>query len=186
MKIIAGVARGRRLETLPGEGTRPTQGKVKEALFSALTPWLPHTDWLDLFAGSGAIGLEAASRGARRVVLVEQAPAAVRIIDANIQATKLLVECLPMEARSALARLEGNTFDVIFLDPPYGLDATPIVESLDGGHFLKPGGRLVWEHDSARHPPDRVGRLSLLRTRRYSGTSLSFYSRLSDVDTPER
>jgi 16S rRNA (guanine(966)-N(2))-methyltransferase RsmD len=180
VRIIAGTARGRRLETLPGEATRPTQGKVREALFSALTPWVPQADWLDLFAGSGAVGLEAASRGARRVLLVERAPEALRVIEANRHSTQLPVECWALDAAHAVERLRGESFDVIFLDPPYAYDAEPLLVVLNAGALLKPTGRLVWEHAATRRPPERVDGLQLLKTRRYSGTALSFYGNAAD------
>ena len=89
MNIIAGKARGRNLKTLPGEATRPTQGKVRSALMSTLMHWVPDATWVDLYAGSGAIGLEAASRGARKVVLVENAAPAIAVIRDNMATLKL-------------------------------------------------------------------------------------------------
>ncbi|HEY9723891.1 MAG TPA: RsmD family RNA methyltransferase, partial [Oscillatoriaceae cyanobacterium] len=102
LAIISGSARGRRLKTLEGEATRPTAAKVRAALMSMLAPWLPEASWLDLYAGSGAIGLEAASRGATRVVLVEQAAPAIAVIRENLALTKLEgVELLPLAVEKA-------------------------------------------------------------------------------------
>ena len=176
MNIIAGSARGRRLKTLPGEATRPTQGKVRAALFSILMPWTADARWLDLFAGSGAIGLEAASRGAARVVLVEQAPAALAVIRENVALTRLAAEVLPLDAEQALTRLGAVPFDVVFLDPPYALDPMPVVAAVDAQGLLAADGRLVVEHRAARVLPDTVGRLQRRETRAYADTALTFYA----------
>ncbi len=177
MNIIAGSARGRRLKTLSGEATRPTQGKVRGALFNILMAWTADARWLDLFAGSGAVGLEAASRGAAQVVLVENAPAALAVIRENVAVTKLAAEVLPLDARKALGRLAGRSFDVVFMDPPYALDPVPVVQALDERELLAPDGRLVVEHQADRAMPDVIGRLSRRETRTYADTALSFYAR---------
>lgn len=174
MRIIAGLARGRQLDTLPGDATRPTSGKVRGALFSILGAYVTDAAWLDLYAGSGAVGLEAASRGAKRAVLVEKAAPALAVIKKNVAATKLAgVEVLPLAVEAALARLAGQAFDVVFLDPPYADDATGVVGAI--APLLKPDGRVVLEHRSSTDTPDRVGDLVKLRTARYSESALSFY-----------
>lgn len=176
MNIIAGRARGRRLKTLPGDATRPTSGKVRGALFSILQAWVEEASWLDLYAGSGAIGLEAVSRGAKRAVLVERAPAAVAVIRENLEATKLpSVELLPIEAEGALARLAGERFDVVFLDPPYRDDPMPVVEAIARHDLLVPDGRVVVEHRSDRRLPEQAGGLVKIRTACYAESCLSFY-----------
>jgi 16S rRNA (guanine966-N2)-methyltransferase len=176
LRIIGGKARGRRLSTLEGEATRPTQGKVREALFNIVQAWVPGGAWLDLFAGSGAVGLEAASRGALRVVLVERARPALAVIEANLAATGLSAEVLPMAVEDAVARLAGTPFDVVFLDPPYALDPVPLVARIDAAGLVAPTGRLVLEHDTKREAPERLARLERLATRRYAGTALSLYA----------
>lgn len=184
MNIIAGTARGRRLKTLPGAATRPTQGKVRAALFNILMAWTPEARWLDLFAGSGAIGLEAASRGAAQVVLVEKAPAALAVIRENVALTKLAAEVLPLDAEKALRRLAGQAFDVVFLDPPYALDPMPVVQAVDELGLLSADGRLVVEHRAERAMPDAIGRLIRRDTRTYADTALSFYARGELAATP--
>ncbi|MEB3197150.1 MAG: 16S rRNA (guanine(966)-N(2))-methyltransferase RsmD [Candidatus Sericytochromatia bacterium] len=176
MRIIAGRARGRLLQTLPGQATRPTQGKVRAALFSILTPRLPDSRWLDLFAGSGAVGLEAASRGAARVVLVERLPEALRVIRANVGATRLVVEVLPQDASAALQGLKGQLFDVVFADPPYAESAELWLGRIDAAELLAPGGCVVLEHHRDSDVPESVGALTRTATRVYSGTALSFYA----------
>lgn len=123
MRIIAGSRRRLKLKTLKGDEVRPTSDRIKETLFNMLQNEVPGCYFLDLFAGSGQIGLEAASRGAKYTVLVEHGKQAAACIRENIEHTKLEKECrlLQMDALSALRSLEGKyRFGVIFMDPPYG------------------------------------------------------------------
>jgi len=123
MRVIAGKARRIPLTTLPGMDTRPTTDRIKETLFNMLQSYLADCTFLDLFAGSGAIGIEAMSRGAERAVFVEQSPEAVRCIRENLNHTKLtegaqVYQCDVLEGIRR-AELEGMVFDVVFMDPPY-------------------------------------------------------------------
>ena len=126
MRVIAGRARRLNLVTVPGPDTRPTTDRIKETLFNILQPEIPGCRFLDLFAGSGAVGIEALSRGAEETVFVEKDPRAVRCIRENLRTTRLEKEArvLDCTAASALTRLEreGRPFDVIFMDPPYNQD----------------------------------------------------------------
>lgn len=122
MRIIAGSKRRLPLKTIPGKDTRPTTDRIKETLFNMLQPEIPGSYFLDLFAGSGQIGLEAVSRGARYAVFVEQSKKAADCIRENIRFTKSEQESLLLQRDviSALRSLEGKyQFDVIFMDPPY-------------------------------------------------------------------
>lgn len=122
MRIIAGRAKSLPLKTVPGLDTRPTTDRIKETLFNMINSRLPGAAFLDLFAGSGGIGLEAASRGAAKVVFVEQSRKAAACIQENITFTKASGEStlLVMDVMAALRKLEGTeTFDLIFMDPPY-------------------------------------------------------------------
>ena len=123
MRIIAGKARRLPLKTVPGLETRPTSDRIKETLFNILNPRLPGCRFLDLFAGSGQIGLEAVSRGAKKAVFVENNKKAAACIQGNIAFTKLAESCtlLQRDTVSAIRWMEGReAFDVVFLDPPYG------------------------------------------------------------------
>lgn len=123
MRIIAGRARSLPLKTIPGPDTRPTTDRIKETLFNMIQQRLPEAEFLDLFAGSGGIGLEALSRGAAGATFVEQNRKAAACIQENIAFTRFVRESalLTMDVFAALDRLEGQkVFDVIFLDPPYG------------------------------------------------------------------
>ncbi len=123
MRVIAGKARRLQLKTPEGFDTRPTTDKTKETLFNILNPYLADSDFLDLFSGSGAIGIEALSRGAKYAAFAEVNKAALECIRANLKFTKLeeYAEIIPHTALEAIRALEmkGKVFDVIFMDPPY-------------------------------------------------------------------
>ncbi len=123
MRVIAGKAKRISLAAPPGMDTRPTTDRIKETLFNMLQGSLADSSFLDLYAGSGAIGIEALSRGAKRAVFIEQDRAAIRCIKENLGRTKLAEEALVCQAEvlEGIRRLEqdGRSFDVIFLDPPY-------------------------------------------------------------------
>lgn len=125
MRVIAGKARRLPLKTLPGSDTRPTTDRIKETLFNILQPEIPDCSFLDLFSGSGAIGIEALSRGAASAVFVEKNPKACSCIRENLTFTKLAEngKLLAMDALQALRSLEGRqVFDCIFMDPPYDME----------------------------------------------------------------
>ena len=124
MRVIAGSAKRLQLKTLEGMDTRPTTDRIKETLFNMIAPYLYDSIFLDLFAGSGGIGLEAVSRGAKKAVFVENSKKAAACIQENIRFTKFTSSCdlKCMDALSALRMLERRyVFDIIFMDPPYGL-----------------------------------------------------------------
>jgi len=180
-RIIAGRGKGRRLKTPPGLETRPTAARLRQTLFDILAPVLPGCRFLDAFAGSGAIGLEALSRGAARVVFVDaSAPAIVAIRDnvAVLAAAGGAVQVLRQDARIALAALadSGVRFDVIYLDPPY--DSTLYEEALEivsDMRLLQEGGVAVAEHFHKRALPETIGRLARTRSVRVGDHLLSFY-----------
>lgn len=122
MRIIAGSARSLPLKTIEGLDTRPTTDRIKETLFNMLNPYIPGCEFLDLFSGSGQIGLEAISRGAAKAVFVENNKKAVNCIQENIDFTRFQEKStlLHMDAVSAIRRMEGkHVFDIVFMDPPY-------------------------------------------------------------------
>lgn len=173
-RIISGSRGGRRLAMPPGDQTRPTSSKVREALFSALASWTGGSGgpadaalkgWVfcDLFAGSGAVGLEAASRGASPVVLVEQSRRALRTMEQNVAAVGLDVEIRRDAVEDLVRRQPPYPFDLVFLDPPYEL-ANGVVEAilrdLVANGWLTADGLVVLER-SSRDPaprwPDALG-----------------------------
>ena len=150
MRIITGKAKGIRLKTLEGDATRPTAERVKEAMFSMIQFDLEGRSVLDLFSGSGQLGLEAVSRGAASAVLVDSSKAAVRIIEENVSKTKLGEWCTVRQSNCMdfIMRNAGVQFDIVFLDPPYasGLYA-PVIKAMLDGKMLKSTSMIVCESD---------------------------------------
>jgi len=185
-RIIAGAGKGRRLKSVHGDETRPTGARVRQSLFDMLAAEIPGCRFLDAFAGSGGIGLEALSRGAARVVLVDKSREAVEAARANASALsgaggEALV--FRQDARVALLAFadQGQQFDVVFLDPPYASELyLPLLE-LVGDKLLAEGGVVVAEHFHKRELPERIGILARSRAARMGDHRLSFYRRASDV-----
>jgi 16S rRNA (guanine(966)-N(2))-methyltransferase RsmD len=181
MRIIAGTARGRRLHAPKGRAVRPTADRVKEAVFSILESRFPCTDVtvLDLFAGSGNLGIEALSRGARAAVFVEPDRAAAAAIRANLSAAGFEGELLAMPAARAIAVLRGagRRFGGVFLDPPYDrgwIDGTLALLARSG--LVAPGGWVVVEHGRSEEPAARVGALARCDSRRYGDSRVTLLS----------
>jgi 16S rRNA (guanine(966)-N(2))-methyltransferase RsmD len=178
MRIIAGIARGRRIEAPKGWTTRPTLDRIRENLFNILGPRVQDSLFLDLFAGTGANGLEAVSRGAKRVVLVESDPKALAIIKANTThlGFEAQTEIMQFVLPQGLDRITGP-FDIVFADPPYTF---PHWEMLFLGfethHLVGPDGWVVCESSRKSPPPDKIGRFMLHRRAEYGDTALSIYS----------
>lgn len=149
MRIIAGSARSLPLKTIEGMDTRPTTDKIKETLFNILQADIPGCYFLDLFAGSGQIGLEAISRGAKKAVFVENSKKASACIEDNIKFTKFTEEAslMTMDVRSAISMLEGKyQFDVIFMDPPYNMDLEKeVLALLSHSSIVKPDTIIIVE-----------------------------------------
>jgi 16S rRNA (guanine966-N2)-methyltransferase len=182
-RIVAGTLGGRRLATPPGRDTRPTSDRVREALFSTLETVadLPGSRFADLYAGSGAVGLEAASRGAAAVLLVESDPRAARVISGNIATLGLEGVCRLRTGRVTVVVAAGveEPYDVVFADPPYGLEGrevTAVLAALVDHRWLADDAVVVVER-SARDP-DPVWPPGLVadRGRRY-GESILWYGR---------
>ena len=177
MRIVAGHLGGRRIAAPPGTDTRPTSDRVREALFSALGPLDPETRVLDLFAGSGALAIEALSRGAGSAVLVEQDARAVKVVRDNLSALDLDAVVRRRDALAALrdAREAGESYDLVFLDPPYRLATGLGPElALALAPVLAPGARVVGESDR-RLPLDLPG-MSTTFERRYGDTLLRIHT----------
>lgn len=181
MRVITGSARGARLETLEGLETRPTAERVKEALFSSIQFELEGRRVLDLFAGSGQLGIEALSRGAALAVFIDQSTDAVRVIKANLMHTRLYEKArvLEAEAESFLTRTREQ-YDVIFLDPPYHKG---ILEKLlpHAAARLSAHGVLVAEGAKNDPLPEEAGDFRLFQKKLYGKTAIGFY-RGKDVD----
>jgi 16S rRNA (guanine966-N2)-methyltransferase len=179
VRIVAGTLGGRRFQAPAGTDTRPTSDRVREALFSALGPLDTTTRVLDLFAGSGALALEALSRGAAHATLVESDARAAAVIRRNLDALGLARDSAVLRRRDALkalrdAREAGETYDLVFLDPPYRL-ATGLGPELAPAlaPILAPGARVIGESDR-RTPLDLPG-LATTFERRYGDTLLRIH-----------
>ncbi len=184
-RVIAGTARSIRLQA-PGEGTRPLADRVKQTLFAILEPGLRGATFLDLFAGSGAAGIEALSRGAAHATFVDQDQGAIRTIKANLQLTGLADRATVTRGEVLAwlcdpARTDEPPRDVVLLDPPYR-DAAVLIAALEAlGPVLAPTARVVAKHFWRDAPPARIGLLASDRARRFGETALTFYRSAGDI-----
>jgi 16S rRNA (guanine(966)-N(2))-methyltransferase RsmD len=184
-RIVAGVLGGRRLVMPPGQATRPTSDRVREALFSALAAMvdLEGARVADLYAGSGAVGLEAASRGASYVLLVEADPRAVGVARANVAALAVgdRVRVNPSKVAHVLSAAPDEPYDVVFADPPYaapGIDIDVMLAALVANGWLAEEAVVVVERSSRAAPVAWVPGITGERGRRYGETTL-WYGRRS-------
>ena len=182
MRIIAGEAKGRRIKAPRGRGTRPMRDFVREAVFSMLAERVQGARVLDLFAGSGSLGLEALSRGAREAVFVERAREPARIIQENL-------DILGMSGKGVVKRVEvleylrksshgEGPFDLIFIDPPYRIDLTyrqEMLKRIAEGGFLKPSAAVVIEAPLRSAAPRAPEGLTFRERRRYGETAVDVY-----------
>jgi 16S rRNA (guanine966-N2)-methyltransferase len=168
VRIIAGTHRGHRIAAPKGRDTRPTSDRVRESAFNLIGP-VDDAEVLDLFAGSGAMGLEALSRGALRATFVEQDRDACRVIGANLDKLGLKATVLQLDAVRAL-REDRRTYDLILCDPPYGYDPARLAPHL--AKLLTHDGLLVWE-SSSRDPAPEVQGLRQRTTRTYGSARLT-------------
>ena len=190
MRVIAGQYRSRPLQSLPGMDTRPTSDRLRETLFNVLVAGnaeaLRGTRWLDLFAGTGAVGIEALSRGAAQVYFVDSSRAAAQVIRGNLKSLGIEDDGSVMqdEVRNALRRLdgEGARCDFCFLDPPYRQEQAyaATFDALGRTRILEPGAIVIAEHDKRFDPGDGSGGLQRYRTLKQGDAALSFY-RLGDL-----
>jgi 16S rRNA (guanine(966)-N(2))-methyltransferase RsmD len=174
-RIIAGTARGRRLAAPKGLGTRPTSEKVRGAVFNLLGQFFEGGAVLDLYAGTGALALEALSRGCARAVCVEDDRAAAEVVRRNAEACGFgaRVEVLRGRVEQALGRLAAGTFELVFIDPPYAEGPEAALRAVE--RLVRAGGRVVAEHDARRLPEERYGALRLVDRRGYGDTGVSIY-----------
>jgi 16S rRNA (guanine(966)-N(2))-methyltransferase RsmD len=170
MRIIAGSHRGHRIAAPKGRDTRPTSDRVRESAFNLVGP-VDDAAVLDLFSGSGALGLEALSRGAASAVLVESDREACRTINANLDKLKLHATVLCSDALRAVAS-DRRTYDLILCDPPYGYDASRLAPQL--ARLLAEDGVLVWE-SAGREPPPVIPGLQERTSRRYGSARLTLF-----------
>jgi 16S rRNA (guanine966-N2)-methyltransferase len=181
MRVIAGKFRSRTLRSLKGRELRPTSDRLRETLFNILGPTMQGAVFIDLYAGTGAVGIEALSRGARSAYFVEHHAPAVALIRQNLDSLGIgkEAEILGVDALRGLERLEACHVhaDFIFLDPPYAADEEyeKVLAYLGESPLLAPGGRIIAEHLKKRALPERAGELELTRVVAQGDAALSFY-----------
>ena len=182
MRIISGTARGTKLFTLDGDTTRPTLDRVKESLFNIIQKKIQNSIFLDLFSGSGAIGLEAASRGAMKCILCDKSKDAIKIIESNIEKTHLKnkVEIFKKDFRDLLKN-DIEQIDIVYIDPPYKTDY--IFESLKiiiENNILKDDGLIILETDEQDRILKQIDKLKIevIDQRKYGRAYLIFLKKL--------
>ena len=179
MRIISGSLRGKKLHPFQGKGIRPTSDRTREAIFNILADRIPGAVVLDLFSGSGALGIEALSRGAKMATFIDIAPAAISLLKNNLQSCHLedRARIFPWDIEHNLNCLQshGSQYNLIFLDPPYhkGL-ALPALTHLKKSQTMTPGATIVLEHGSIDERPTLLADVELLDQRRYGKTLVSF------------
>jgi 16S rRNA (guanine966-N2)-methyltransferase len=186
MRVISGICKGRRLRAVPGQNTRPTTDKVKETLFNIIGPFFQGGEALDLYGGSGGLGIEALSRGMDRVIFVDHYGPAIETIKANLETCGLLgqAEIYRNEAARALKALikRHQQLDLIFLDPPYmKAQLERDLTNISQGELLKENGMIVVEHAESVHLPNDLGQgITRFKYQTYNEqTALSFYQKNS-------
>jgi 16S rRNA (guanine966-N2)-methyltransferase len=185
VRIIAGAFKGRRLAPVKGR-MRPTAAKVREAVFNILGPNLQGVGVLDLFAGTGALGIEAISRGAAGAEFVEEHPESLQVLRRNLEdlGLKGQTRVWPLPVVVALKKLAGQhaRFDLAFLDPPYGGGAAEAaLRALASRNLLIPGARVVVEHSPRDFLPEECGPFKRLDVRRYGDTQVAFYLTVAPI-----
>ncbi len=184
MRVISGSAKGRSLKAVPGMGTRPTTDKVKEAIFSMIGPYFDGGVVLDLFAGTGGLGIEALSRGMERSIFIDIEKKSVDTVQHNLAASGLKerAEVYRNDAGRALKALakRGMQFDLVFLDPPYRMKWTAdLIGTMEQLGLLQTHAIVVAEHDGADVLPEEVSGLTQERRAEYGETAVTIYRRRS-------
>ncbi|MBO5179782.1 MAG: 16S rRNA (guanine(966)-N(2))-methyltransferase RsmD [Clostridia bacterium] len=180
MRVVAGKARGTQIKSIESNDTRPTKDMVKEALFSILYNKVEDSVFLDLFAGSGAIGIEALSRGAEKAYFSDKNLECIKVIKANIEKTHFEQESVVLNGdfKSIVEKLKNIKFDIIFIDPPYnkglGVEA---IELLSDNQMLSDDGIIVYETDEIEIVPDNIKEYERYNYKKYGRNILNFYRR---------
>jgi 16S rRNA (guanine966-N2)-methyltransferase len=180
MRIIAGVAKGTKLKVVPGKYVRPTADRVKESLFQVVGPFFAGGLVLDLFAGTGAFGLEALSRGAERAIFIDRSAVSLAVVRENAEKAKLIQHCeiIRRDVRTALKGLQqrGLKCSFIFVDPPYHEKLLlPVLEKIAQTGLLDEEGIIVAEHSLREDLPARIDSLVRFRQLFYGSTGITLY-----------
>lgn len=181
MRVIAGLYKGRRLEAPAWAGVRPTSDKLRETLFNVLAPIVGGATMLDAYAGTGAVGIEALSRGAAHVTFADADRRALQLVERNLARCGIAAGYAIIRADLGVtaARPARAPFDLVYLDPPYQHDSTAAVQVVGG--WLAAEGTLVLEHARRRAAPERAGDLVRVRTIVAGDSALAFYRRAGEL-----
>lgn len=185
MRVISGKARGFKLKSLKGKNTRPTTDKVKESLFNIINRYIYNSNVLDLFAGTGALGIEALSRGAKHCVFVDKSYNAISIIKENLAHTNLSEQAKVIRTtwKDYFTKYfdEYVKYDIILLDPPYGQNMiTPVLQAINELDILSSDGVIVTETDINDNIPVNEGALNNIFNRKYGRTNINLFSKGED------
>lgn len=188
MRVVSGSAKGRPLKSVPGTGTRPTTDKVKEAVFSMIGPYFDGGTVLDLFAGTGGLGIEALSRGMDHAIFIDMDPKSIETIHANLKATRLesQSEVFRNDAERAIKVLakRDTVVDAVFLDPPYRMkNADDLLQQMHDKSLLQDFATIVIEHESRYEYPDEFGHFTCTRKAIYGESAITIYR--YHLDKPE-
>jgi 16S rRNA (guanine966-N2)-methyltransferase len=189
LRIIAGKHRGRKLKSPPSLETRPTSDRLRETLFNVIAPRIKGARFLDLCAGSGAVGIEALSRGAEHATFVDRSRKMHGLIEANLNLCRITEEDVAVVTADALEFLrkavkrQSGSWDIVFFDPPYSENYLPVLEALGGfaSELLRPEGLLVIEHHHKTELPEKIGPLTRRRVLKQGDSALSFYGRSDTI-----
>lgn len=183
MRVIAGHYRGRNLRSPPSMQVRPTSDRLRETLFNVLAPRIEGSRFLDLCAGSGAVGIEALSRGAAHVTFVDRSRKMCGLVESNLDLcgvpedeTEVVMSEAAEFLRRAVARGE-NKWDIVFFDPPYANDYIPALAAFGTGTILEDEGLLIVEHHHKNELKDAIGEIRRWRILKQGDSALSFYER---------
>ena len=191
MRIIAGAYKGRNLKSPPSMNVRPTSDRLRETLFNVIAPRIQEARFLDLCAGSGAVGIEALSRGASYATFVDRSRRSCKLIEANLELCRVPEEqheIYSAEVSEFLRQTKSEPWDIVFFDPPYKEDYLKTLEYLGSNtsKLLTDEGLLIVEHHHKNHLPDEIGSLRRTRILKQGDSALTFYKVHDEVSTTTR
>jgi 16S rRNA (guanine966-N2)-methyltransferase len=178
MRVIGGKFKGRNLKSPPSLQVRPTSDRLRETLFNVIAAYVPDARFLDLCAGSGAVGIEALSRGAAHATFVDRSRRSCQLIESNLELCRVPEEQRDIycsEASEFLRQWDGDRWDLVFFDPPYKTDYSRMLQLLASAPVLNDDGLLVVEHHHKTELPETIGHLTRTRVLKQGDSALSFY-----------
>ncbi len=176
MIITAGTWKGKKVHTVKSLDVRPTSSKVRESIFNILQTKIQDAVVLDLFAGSGIVGFEALSRGAKKIIFVEKNYKIIQNLQKNISSFDCVCEIIFSDALIALDKIDNIKFDLIFIDPPYKSELiSPVLEKIKNNNLLNQDGIIIVEHPKSINIDEILDKFTLLKEKKYGDTYLTFF-----------